>query len=124
MECYNVGMFEVLQQRDLSDGCTGSSLVVLQSDLLQCYCLTCDTTYSFVHCRICSLTIAGEREEREEGRREEKRVREKEKRVREKGGIREERERAERKEKREKRDIHYQESEMCGLRGRGGGLDG
>lgn len=39
----DVGVFQVLQERDFSDGCTRSSFLVLETDILQRYYLACDT---------------------------------------------------------------------------------
>ena len=43
MEGDYVGMFEVLEQRDLSDGSAGGTFLMLQSNLLQGNKLTSDT---------------------------------------------------------------------------------
>ena len=61
----NVGVFQILEQRYLSDGSAWRSLVVLQSDFLEGYHLSCDSTSSLEHCGICPLRQRVRTRERE-----------------------------------------------------------
>ena len=55
VKSHNVGVLQILEQRYLSDGGARRSLIVLQSDFLEGYQLSCDPTPSLEHSGICPL---------------------------------------------------------------------